>query len=592
AQGGEIHNITNSGYFSAEPRWSTDGNALIFSTDRYGMRNHASWGSMQDVMVVFLNRAAYEQYRMTEEEAALYEEAKKAEKKSDATAEAKKDKKAEDKSKADDKSKSKDILIEWDNIEDRIVRLTPNSSDLGAAMLSPDGKKLYYFAAFEGRYDLWSIDLRKGTTKLVNKLNTSYPYFAYNAKRDQYFILGSVSNKFDTKTETLKPLSFSADMRYSPREEREAMYNEVVREQAARFYRKDMHGVNWQRLTEHYRRYLPYISNNYDFAEMLSELLGELNVSHTGSRYRTTATAEEPTAELGLFYDDLTGRDGLLVTEVIAGGPFDRSNIKLRAGAVITAIDGNEIKAGQDYHQFLAGKSGRNTLISYRQDGKEESVVIKPISAGRQESLLEKRWVKSRAALVDSLSGGQLGYVHIASMGDDAFRNVYSEVMGRYYDRKGIVIDIRHNGGGRLHEDIEVFFGGQKYLQQEVRGEDYCEMPSRRWNHPSIMLVCENDYSNAHGTPWVYKTKGMGKVVGMPVPGTMTSVNWVTMQDNTMVFGIPAVGYRTAEGTYLENSELQPDVLVELDPVRALQGEDTQLARAVEELMKDIRKKK
>lgn len=590
-KGGEIHNITNSGYFAGSPRWSTDGNALIFTTDRYGMRNHASWGSMEDVMMVFLNRKAYEEYRMTDEEREIAEEAQKQAKKTeDAQSKDSKGKndKKEDKAKTSE-PKSKDIVIEWDNLDERIVRLTPNSSNLGSAVLSPDGKKLYYFAAFEGRYDLWSIDLRKHTAKLINKMNTSSPYFLQSPKRDMLFVMGSVASKLDHKGESLKPIAFSAEMRYSPAQEREAMYNEVVREQALRFYRKDMHGVNWAKLTEHYRRYLPYINNNHDFAEMLSELLGELNVSHTGSRYRSTARATEPTAELGLFYNDQTGKDGLLVTEVIVGGPFDRSTSQLKSGATITAIDGETIKAGEEYHHLLAGKTGKKILVTYRTtEGKEVSELIKPISAGHQEQLLEKRWVRRRAALVDSLSGGKLGYVHIAEMGDGAFRNVYSEVMGRYYDRKGIVIDIRHNGGGRLHEDIEVFFSGQKYLQQEVRGEDYCEMPSRRWNHPSIMLVCENDYSNAHGTPWVYQKKKIGKVVGMPVPGTMTSVNWITMQDNSLIYGIPAVGYRTAEGTYLENSELKPDVMAEFDPVRAMRGEDSQLAVAVAELMKQL----
>lgn len=580
SKGGDIHNITNSGYFSTSPRWSSDGSALIFSTDRFGMRNHASWGSMSDVMMVFLNRAALEKYQMSEEELELEAELKKENPSSD--------KKEKDNKKEQSKDSPKTIEIEWEGIEDRIIRLTPNSSDLGSYILSPDNKKLYYFTSFEGKYDLWSIDLKKKTTKLVNKLNTSSPFFASNAKGDQVFILGSTAQKFDLKSESLKPVSFSAEMRYSPRDEREAMYEEVVREEAARFYRKDMHGVNWKKLTEHYKRYLPYITNNHDFAELLSELLGELNVSHTGARYRSNATAEEPTASLGLFFDDNTGKDGLLVTEVIKGGPFDKSTSKLKAGDIITAINGEKIKAHQDYHHLLAGKVGKVTLISFISNGTEITERIKPISMGNEESLLEKRWVKQRAEMVDKLSKGQLGYVHISSMGDSEFRNVYSEVMGRHYDKKGIVIDIRNNGGGRLHEDIEVFFSSSKYLQQEVRGEDYCEMPSRRWNHASIMLVSENDYSNAHGTPWVYQTRKLGKVVGMPVPGTMTSVNWVTMQDPSMVFGIPAVGYRTEQGTYLENTELKPDIVVDLDPVKALNGEDTQLSTAVQTLMQQL----
>ncbi len=174
-------------------------------------------------------------------------------------------------------------------------------------------------------------------------------------------------------------------------------------------------------------------------------------------------------------------------------------------------------------------------------------------------------------------------------MGDPSFRNMYADVLGKYYDRKGIVIDIRYNGGGRLHEDIEVFFTGKKYLQQEIRGKDYCEMPSRRWNHASIMVTCEADYSNAHGTPWVYKYLGIGKVVGMPVPGTMTSVNWVTLQDPSLYFGIPAVGYRTAAGTYLENSQLEPDIKVALDHSKILSGKDSQIETAVKELLKEIK---
>ena len=200
--------------------------------------------------------------------------------------------------------------------------------------------------------------------------------------------------------------------------------------------------------------------------------------------------------------------------------------------------------------------------------------------------------MKGRAEAVHRLSGGRLGYVHIQSMGDDSFRKVYSDVLGKYNDREGIVIDVRWNGGGRLHEDIEVFFSGEKYLTQEIRGIKTCDMPSRRWNKPSVMIMCEACYSNAHGTPWVYKNRGIGRLVGMPVPGTMTSVNWVTMQDPTLVFGIPVIGYRLADGSVLENQQLEPDVRVANDPATVVKGEDAQLKAAVEDLLKTIDSKK
>ena len=173
-------------------------------------------------------------------------------------------------------------------------------------------------------------------------------------------------------------------------------------------------------------------------------------------------------------------------------------------------------------------------------------------------------------------------------MDDASYRTIYADLLGKYVDKDGIVIDTRWNGGGRLHEDIEVLFSGKKYLTQVIRGEDICDMPSRRWNKPSIMVQCEANYSNAHGTPWVYKHLNLGKLVGMPVPGTMTSVNWVTMQDPSLVFGIPVIGYRTAEGNYLENSQLEPDFKVVNEPGVIVTGEDQQLRKAVEELLKEI----
>lgn len=239
---------------------------------------------------------------------------------------------------------------------------------------------------------------------------------------------------------------------------------------------------------------------------------------------------------------------------------------------------------------MLEGKTGKNTLISLYSPatGQRWDEVIKPISSAAQDDLLYERWVKQRADEVDRLSNGRLGYVHVASMNDASFRKIYADVLGKYYQKEGIVIDIRYNGGGRLHEDLEVFFSGKKYLDQVIRDKEYCEMPSRRWNKPSIMLITEADYSNAHGTPWVYKHQNIGKLVGMPVPGTMTSVNWVTLQDPTLYFGIPVVGYRTAQGTYLENSQLEPDVKAPLDLNKVVNGEDTQLEAAVREMLKEL----
>ena len=371
------------------------------------------------------------------------------------------------------------------------------------------------------------------------------------------------------------------------------MFNHVYKQVQKRFYNLNMHGVDWDAMTAAYRKFLPHIDNNYDFAELLSELLGELNVSHTGSSYASGGRAKA-TANLGLLFDWTYQNKGLKIDEVVEKGPFDHARTKVKAGCIIEKINGKELDKQTDIYQLLNGETGKKLLVSLYspQSGERWEEVVKPISGGQFNSLLYRRWVKQRAADVERWSGGRLGYVHIKSMDDGSFRTVYSDILGKYNHCDGIVIDTRFNGGGRLHEDIEVLFSGEKYLTQVVRGREACDMPSRRWNKPSIMVQCEANYSNAHGTPWVYKHRRMGKLVGMPVPGTMTSVSWETLQDPSLLFGIPIIGYRLPDGTYLENAQLEPDVRVANAPETVVKGEDTQLKTAVDELLKELDAKK
>ena len=351
AQGGAITNLTNSGYISGAPRWVLDGNAILFQTERYGMRAHASWGSQQDVMLVFLNQDAYDRYRLSKEDFELLKEfekeQKKAKEKDDEKTKDGKKSKAEkadkgnankgktDKSKADkekskvdsskdsnqdesadDKADQKEILVELNGIEDRIVRLTPNSSDLGSAILSKDGEDLYYFSAFEGGYDLWKMNLREKDTKRLHKLNTGWASLMLDKKGD-IFLLGSrIMQKMDAKSDALKSISYQAEMKMDLAAERETMFDHVYKQHQKRFYNVNMHGVDWDAMTNAYRKFLPHIDNNYDFAELLSEWLGELNVSHTGGRYSPKGKGDV-TSNLGLLFDWNYQGKGMQIAEVI-----------------------------------------------------------------------------------------------------------------------------------------------------------------------------------------------------------------------------------------------------------------------------------
>ena len=164
-------------------------------------------------------------------------------------------------------------------------------------------------------------------------------------------------------------------------------------------------------------------------------------------------------------------------------------------------------------------------------------------------------------------------------------------MLGRNRNKEAVVVDVRHNGGGWLHDDVVTLLGGKEYERFVPRGQYIGSDPFNKWLKPSCMLVCEDNYSNAHGTPFVYKTLGIGKLVGTPVAGTMTAVWWERQIDPSIVFGIPQVGCMDMQGNYLENHTLQPDILIYNTPEEAINGDDAQLKAAVEHLLKQLTSK-
>lgn len=594
ADGSEVIDLTESGYSNYNPRWAMGGKALTFGTGKYGMRSHGSWGEQGDVMVMFLDGEAWDDFRRTEEEADL---AKKAEENKDSD-KADGDKKKDKKGKKDKKAKKdkKDGEADNDEVEPlkfdlanrhyRVARITPSSTSLGDFILSADGTKLYYVsAATEGSYNLYERNLRDGSTKVLAAGVSGG--LEPDGKCENLFVLsGSGISKVDLAGGKSEPVKFEARYDRHPSAERGYIYDHVLAQVRDKFYDVDLHGVDWDMYGEAYRRFLPHINNNYDFAELLSELLGELNASHTGGRYHAPGAAME-TAELGAFFDETYTGPGVRVAEAIARGPLTTAAADIKPGDVILAIDGTDINPGEDFNALLEGKARKPVRLTLQRasSGKRESVTVKPISRGALTELMYQRWVDNNAAMVDSLSGGRIGYVHVKGMDSPSFREVYSKTLGKYRNCDAIIVDTRYNGGGWLHNDIAQLFGGHQYVRFSPRGQYIGTDPISQWTKPSAMLVNEANYSDAYGTPYVYQTLKVGDLVGAPVPGTMTAVWWETQIDPTLVFGIPEVTCLDNNGRALENKPLTPEVVVYTNPADILAGRDAQIEAAVKHLL-------
>ena len=587
---GEIHNLTESGYNESNAKWVLDGKAMLFCSDRAGYRSHGSWGAEYDAYLMFFDLEAYERYRMNKEERALAKE-------NMTEKEKKKEEKKEEKEKKEmEKPEAKEmepLKFDLENCRDRIVRLTVTPSFLGDILLDKDGENIYYNVAFEKGMDLWHRDLMTGNTELLIKNVGNGEMMFDKSYKEIYLAADGGIKKVTPQSKAVKNIEFEAQFNYQPYKQRAYMFDHVWRQVKDKFYDKNIHGVDWEGYRKTYERFLPYINNNHDFQEMLSEMLGELNASHTGARY-SGSWASLQTASLGLFFDeDYTG-DGLKIAEVIKGSEIACKQTDVKSGCIIEKIDGTEIKAGMDYFPLLDGKIGKPVRLTIRpKSGRSFDVTTKGMSMNAVDDLLYKRWVDRNRQLVDSLSGGRLAYVHVRAMNSESFRTVYRELLSdKNRNREAVIVDDRHNGGGWLHDDLCTLLNGKEYQNFMPRGNYIGRDPFNKWTKPSCVLICEDDYSNGHGFPMVYKTLGIGKLIGTPVAGTMTAVWWETMIDNTMVFGIPQVGCMTLDGKYAENTQLNPDITVYNTPEDFLNGNDRQLKAAIEEMMKQIGEKK
>jgi C-terminal processing protease CtpA/Prc len=570
-----------------------DGKVMIWGSNREGTRQQSGDPVTGDVYAMFFSRESFDRFNLTKEEFALIKEKE--------TKDEKEKKEAEEKAKSADKkgkkvpevktekdSLKKEIVIDWTNLPERKSKLTTHTSDASDWVLSKDGEKLYYLTRFDKGNDLWVTELRTKETKLLAKLGINRVRMELSPNGKFIFILADGKTmKVETESGKNEPLKVSGEMLIDETAEKNYIFDHAWRQLKQKFYVEDLHGIDWDFYYRTYKKFLPFINNNYDFAEMLSEMLGELNASHTGSGYRFNKPNSDKTASLGLFYDYNYPGNGIKIAEVIEGGPVDKASSNIKTGTIIEKIDGQSPDS-IDFYRLLNHKSGSLTLLSLydplTKKRWEESV--KPASLAEENEVLYRRWVKNRRLEVERLSEGKIGYVHVRAMNDASMRTVFEEALGRNVGKEAIIVDTRFNGGGNIHEQLSDFLSGNKYLDIIPHGQYIGYEPYDKWIKPSIVLIGESNYSDAHLFPVAYKLKGTGKTLGMPIPGTGTFVWWETQIDPTLYFGIPMGGWRTPDGKFCENNQMEPDIRVINNPDILSAGRDQQIESAVLELLK------
>ena len=592
---GEITYPVDGGYGEENPKWALNGKMMTWLSSREGRTSLANRGTPEeDVYGVFFDQAMYDRFQLSKADFDLLKEEESKDRKDQKKIDSLKS--LNPKKNTADKTEMKTWQPDLKNLENRVVRMTINSSTISDYAVDSSGSKLYYLSSFEKGYDLWETELRTKNTKILAKLGGSSSGMEVSGDgKDIYLTNDGSLSKIEVATGKVSPIAINGEMSLNAAAERKYIFEHAWRQVKEKLYDPKLQGVDWAYYKKTYERFLPYINNNFDFQELLSEMLGEMNVSHSGGRYSETIPNGDVTATLGLLYDETYSGKGLKISEVITGGPLDKSTSKVKAGDIIEKINGEEIPADVDWAKMLNRTAGKNTLLTVFDPATKTNFeeTLKPISFATEANLMYTRWVKKMRDMVDKLSGGKVGYVHVKAMNDGSFRTVYDEVLGRNRDKEALIVDTRFNGGGNLHDALNTFLSGKEYLKWAPQGNVLKGgEPADRWQKPSCVVMSESNYSDAFIFPYIYKQNGIGKLIGMPVAGTGTAVWWETQIDPTLVFGIPMVATIGKEGVHTENMELEPDIRVPLPFEDLLNGKDDQIEAAVKEMLKEIGTKK
>jgi tricorn protease len=388
-------------------------------------------------------------------------------------------------------------------------------------------------------------------------------------------------------------IPFQARMTVRRDEEFAEMFAQSWRALSDSFYDAKHHGADWARVRAKYAPLVAHVGQKEDLYALVGMMLGELNASHLGI-YGKLPAADEPTADLGLLFDESYPGPGLKIAEVLKRGPADKRGLNLKVGEIILSIDRTELTGKVNLSRLLNNKANEAVLLDVTSDPKDPKakrrVEVTAADRGKIGKLMYERWVAANAARVAKESGGKLGYIHIPGMDEDGLETFVRALYSDNLDKEGIVLDVRYNGGGFTHDQVLNYLSGKEhtFFRQRNGGEGtVMRNYDRKWARPLAVVINNQSYSDAEIFPHAFRTLGLGKVVGQATGGHVIGTGGIRLIDGS-TFRIPRVGVWTVQGVNMEKKGVAPDVAVEPTPEAWAKGEDVQLSAAVKVLSADV----
>ncbi|GAB5552786.1 MAG: S41 family peptidase [Saprospiraceae bacterium] len=562
------------------PVWSPDGSKLAFLTRRNGARSTNARTDDTDIWFVWLKESDWEKTQRDWEE----EEDEMPKKKG--------------------KKEKVTVEIDFENIHNRIQQVTRAMGNKRNVLISKDGETFYY-NMIANSPELRSIkwDGSEDKTLVGGRFLGGLSWDKDH--KQMYYVERGRPGKLNPASKKPTSLPFEAKMKIDYEAENVQVFDDAWRALNAGFYDPNFHGQDFDELHKKYRPRALAASTSQDFRDMFNEMLGQLNASHMGlSGPNPEETQRVRTGLLGI--EVMPVPQGVKVTRVVPRSPAARESSRLVVGEIITAVNTEALGANENFYSRFQETANERVLLNViGTDGQTREVIIRPTTSLR--TALYEEWVAERQRLTAEYSNGELGYIHIQGMNIPSYERFERELTASGYGKKGIVIDVRFNGGGSTTDMLMSILSVQQHAYTVPRGAasnldrenkkfadtyPFSErLPMPALMKPSIALCNENSYSNAEIFSHAYKTLDIGTLVGKPTFGAVISTGSYGLMNGSRVRMPFRAWYVKATGENMEHGPAVPDIIVENMPDGKANGQDLQLKKAVESLMQDIDKR-
>lgn len=475
------------------------------------------------------------------------------------------------------------VVIDFENIGERVRTVTQVRGGYNRVAQSPDGKQFAIHSDNLGSNDLWTVDWLGKELKRVTQADVDPKMFSVSRDRKKIHYLSKDGGLFaaDIATAQAQPMTFRVRIGIDRNLEREQVFKQAWWALQDGFYDSDFHGIDWAAMYDKYEPWALRCRETRDFHDVIRMMMGELNASHLG--IWKSERGGESHGSIGVIPDPLYDGDGIRVLDVIPNTPAAKLEANIRAGDVITHINGRKIGARADIDELLRDLSNKETIFTVASGNKARDVRITPEDPGSVLRTVDKNWVQDNKDYVHERSGRRVGYVYIASMGEENLRKFEADLYEEM-DKEGLIIDIRYNGGGSIHDELLNILRRTAYAYSVERGGRKSYSSLFKWDKPTVLLINEFCYSDAEIFPAGFRELGLGTVIGMPTFGAVIGTVDITLHEGTN-YRVPTTGWYLLNGVNLENTPVEPDIRVENAPEQDGSSQDSQLNKAIEVLL-------